>query len=243
MTTSSPTAKETPQLPSGDNGRRRWQWVTAASAAAFIVLMILTLLPAPASPFYQGFDVWWHSFTAGAPGSAVTGFVAFLNAFGGPASLIVLAAVLIVLAVLRRWWAMLFAALTYIVPSIFAQVLKYLVNRPRPTYSLVQVDHGSFPSGHVVTTAAFVILIAVLLPVVARRIWWPIGIAFVLVMMWSRTYLSAHWLTDTFAGAVVGTGVVLMLWWLCAPLLARDDARLARRRQKRAELRSGVASY
>ena len=243
MTTTSPAAKETPQRPPADNGRRRWQWVAAASAAAFIVLMTLTLLPAPRTPFYQGLDVWWHSITAGPAGGEVTGLVAFLNAFGGPASLIVMLVVLIVLAIMRRWWAMLFTFLTYLVPSIFAQLLKNIVDRPRPGDALVMVDHGSFPSGHVVTTVAFVIMIAVLLPAAARRIWWPIGIAFVLVMMWSRTYLSAHWVTDTLAGAVVGAGVTLMLWWLFAPLLARDDARRARRKQKRAELRSGAASY
>ena len=54
--------------------------------------------------------------------------------------------------------------------------------------------------------------------------------AFVLVMMWSRTFLAAHWLSDTVAGAVLGAGVALMLWWLCAPLLARDDARRNQRK-------------
>lgn len=243
MTTTSPAAKETPRLPPADNGRRRWQWVTAASAAVFIVLMVITLLPAPANPFYQGLDAWWHSISAGPAGSTPTGIVAFMNQFGLLPGMLVLPVLLIILAFMRRWWAMLFTFLVYLVPPLFAQILKNVVDRPRPSNPLVTVDHGSFPSGHVVSATAFVILIAVLLPLAARRIWWPIGIAFVLVMMWSRTYVSAHWVTDTIAGAAVGVAATLMLWWLFAPLLARDDARRARRLQKRADLRSGAASY
>jgi len=43
--------------------------------------------------------------------------------------------------------------------------------------------------------------------------------------------VAAHWLSDTFAGAVLGTGAALLLWWLFTPLLARDDARATRRTQ------------
>ncbi len=145
--------------------------------------------------------------------------------------MIVLPVILLVLGFARRWWGMLFAFLAYLVPSIFAQLLKGMVDRPRPADPLVIVDHGSFPSGHVVSTTAFIILIAVLLSPAVRRYWWPVGIAFVLVMMWSRTFLGAHWLTDTFAGAAVGACVTLLLWWLFSPLLARDDARRARRKK------------
>lgn len=192
--------------------------------------MTLTLLPNPAQPFYQGLDAWWHSIATAPAGYKVSGVVAFLDAFGRPPGLIVLPVLLVILAFARRWWAMLFAVLCYMVPMLFAQLLKNMVDRPRPADPLVIVDHGSFPSGHAVQTAAFVILIAVLLAPAVRRFWWPVGIAFVLVMMWSRTFLGAHWLTDTVAGAVLGAGVTLMLWWLCAPLLARDDARRTRRK-------------
>lgn len=44
-------------------------------------------------------------------------------------------------------------------------------------------------------------------------------------MMWSRTWLHAHWLTDTVAGAAAGAGTGLVAWWLCAPALARESVR------------------
>ena len=191
--------------------------------------MLFALLPAPAAPFFQGLDEWWHSTTAGPADYAPSGGVALLNAFGGPPGIVILPALIIGLLLARRRWAVLFAVLVYIVPMVFAQVFKNVVDRPRPENPLVVVDHGSFPSGHVTLTAALMVMFIALLSPRVRRYWWPAAVAFVLVMMWSRTFLAAHWLTDTVAGAVLGAGVALMLWWLCAPLLARDDARRNRR--------------
>lgn len=213
------------------NDRQRWQLVTALVCAIFALAMTLILLPAPTTPFFQGFDNWWHSFATAPAGYQPSGFVAFLDAFGRPPGIIVLPIVLLIMGVTRRWWAMLFVFLTYLVPPTLAQVLKGLVDRPRPANPLVIVDHGSFPSGHVVSTAAFVIMVAVLLSPAIRRYWWPVGIVFLALMMWSRTFLGAHWLTDTFAGAAVGTCVTLVLWWAFAPLLAKDTRRNQARKQ------------
>lgn len=226
-----PEGRRSTRHPLHWSARRRWQWVTAASCGIFIVAMMLTLLPNPEHPFYQGLDTWWHSVATAPAGYQLSGVVALLDAFGRPPGIVVFLVIMIVLGFARRWWGLLFTFLCYLVPSIVAQVVKNVVDRPRPANPLVIVDHGSFPSGHVVTTTAFIILTAVLLSPKVRRYWWPVGIAFVLVMMWSRTFLGAHWLSDTFAGAVLGAGVTLLLWWLCAPLLGRDDARRARRKK------------
>lgn len=219
--------------PRRESGRQRWQWATAIGCAVFVIAMVATLMPAPSAPIYQGFDAWWHAVATAPADYKLSGPVALLDAFGRPQGMVVLPVILIVLAVARRWWGMLFAFLCYLVPALVAQVVKNLVDRPRPADPLVIVDHGSFPSGHVVSTVAFIILVAALLSPKVRRYWWPVGIVFVVAMMWSRTFLGAHWLTDTFAGAAVGTGVSLLLWWLCAPLLARDSARGDRRKQKK----------
>jgi membrane-associated phospholipid phosphatase len=44
--------------------------------------------------------------------------------------------------------------------------------------------------------------------------------AFAGIMAISRTYLSAHWLTDTLAGACIGTGLALV--WPAALEMARE---------------------
>ncbi|MGP3983576.1 phosphatase PAP2 family protein [Streptomyces sp. KR80] len=106
---------------------------------------------------------------------------------------------------------------------LVVQTLKHLVDRPRPGNPLVRVDHGSFPSGHVAGTAFLVVVVgALIVPAVARRAWWLGSTLLTLAMMWSRTWLHAHWLSDTLAGATTGAGAALLLWWLFAPLLARE---------------------
>jgi len=207
--------------------RRRWQWLTALVAFVLVGLTAALVMVDPARPIFQGLDDWWHTLSAGPRSGVPQPMINALDAFGRPTGVVVVLLIMVLLGVLRRWWAVLFAALSYIAPSVVAQILKYVVDRPRPPHPLVTVDHGSFPSGHAVTAAAFVIMVGALLTPPARRIWWPGGIGFVVVMAWSRTYVSAHWASDTVAGALVGAGVALVVWWLLAPLLAREVAQRA----------------
>ncbi|MGA7206960.1 MAG: phosphatase PAP2 family protein, partial [Specibacter sp.] len=49
--------------------------------------------------------------------------------------------------------------------------------------------------------------------VVLNKLWmWISGAILSVAMMYSRTYLGAHWLSDTIAGALLGVGVTLLLW-------------------------------
>jgi undecaprenyl-diphosphatase len=95
------------------------------------------------------------------------------------------------------------------------QLLKALFDRPRPEELLVMTDAGSFPSGHVANAATM----AVVLAIVIGRWWvWFAGIAYVVLMALSRTYLGAHWVSDTVAGALIGAGIAVIVW---APLAYR----------------------
>lgn len=90
--------------------------------------------------------------------------------------------------------------------------LKSVVDRPRPPHPLIATSGASFPSGHAVAAAvtAFGIVVA-FLPRGRRRLVW-IGIAsFVAASMaWSRTYLAAHWSSDTIAGVCIGVAAALL---------------------------------
>lgn len=116
----------------------------------------------------------------------------------------------------RRPWSALDFVLASAVAAGLCQLLKVLYGRARPEQILLPLDNGAFPSGHATNAA----VIAVSLGLLFRRLWvWILGAAYVVAMAFSRTYLGAHWLTDTVGGALLGAGVALLVWCLLLPRL------------------------
>ncbi|MFJ6795156.1 phosphatase PAP2 family protein [Streptomyces sp. NPDC091268] len=187
-----------------------------------------------AHPPFQGLDERWLSWMGGPHDGLPAAVAAGLNWFGGPVGAVVPLALLALLCLRRRLVSAGFLLGAYLLGNMLVvQGLKHLVDRPRPADPLVRVDHGSFPSGHAAGAALLVVLVGALwVPVARRRAWWAGGAVFTLAMMWSRTWLHAHWLSDTAAGAAAGAGAGLLAWWLCAPALARE-ARADRVRGRR----------
>ncbi|MET9697838.1 phosphatase PAP2 family protein [Streptomyces sp. NPDC006529] len=208
--------------------------VLGAGVLLLVVPAVLALAVRrdPARPPFQGADDRWLTWMDGPHGGPYGMVAAVLNWFGGPLGVVVPLALLVFLLVRRRRVSAGFLLGAYLVGNVLVvQGLKYAVDRPRPAHPLVRVDHGSFPSGHAAGAALLVVLVGVLLvPAARRRAWWAGGTLFTLVMMWSRTWLHAHWLSDTVAGAAAGAGAGLLAWWLCAPALAREAARVSNRR-------------
>ncbi len=106
---------------------------------------------------------------------------------------------------------------------VLSVVVKELVDRPRPSASLVDVTYQlgghSFPSGHALGATlfyGFLIYCAELSishkPV--RRLVQG-SLAFVIVLMgYSRVELGAHWLTDVLGGYAIGLLVLGAMIWL-----------------------------
>lgn len=123
------------------------------------------------------------------------------------------------LCLFRRFWAALYYALAAALSSGAVQLLKGVFDRPRPEDMMVLSDAGSFPSGHVANAAT----IAVTLGLILQRTWvWIAGVVYMILMILARTYLAAHWMSDTIGGALLGAGVAVIVWAPFALRLARE---------------------
>ncbi|QNO38945.1 phosphatase PAP2 family protein [Protaetiibacter sp. SSC-01] len=130
----------------------------------------------------------------------------------------------------RRPWAALDFVLASAVAAGVCQLLKAAFARSRPDEILLPLDNGSFPSGHTTNAA----VIAVSLGLLLQRAWiWVVGMLYLVAMSFTRTYLGAHWITDTVGGALLGAGVAFLVWCLLLPRMHRErfpDAVETRRR-------------
>jgi membrane-associated phospholipid phosphatase len=123
--------------------------------------------------------------------------------------------IVVVLCVMRRFWGAAYYAIAAVLSAGLVQLLKGVFDRPRPEELIVATDAGSFPSGHVANAATMAVVVAI----IANRWWvWFVGVAYVVLMALSRTYLGAHWVSDTVGGALIGAGVAVIVW---APLAYR----------------------
>lgn len=194
--------------------RRRWILVSALTAlAAGIGLGVVIAVRGNAA---LGVDVEWMEEMVEHRSALLEVPALFMNFFGGSLSATVLSVAIVVLLVVRkRRYTALFFAIAALASSAIVQLLKALFSRSRPEDILVITDPGSFPSGHVANAAT----LAVALAIIAWRWWvWIAGAAYVLLMAVSRTYLGAHWASDTVGGLLVGAAVVIIVW---APLADR----------------------
>ena len=194
--------------------------VAVAATVAFVVLRFVVALgghePLP-------IDVWWLE-QMDASQNDVWLVVAWVPAIvGGTVGMIVIGLGLVVLfAVLGRRWDAATIALAIVLVVAIGAPMAAIIARVRPEDSLAESMPTSFPSGHTAVATTLAVTLGLLL-----RRWyvWVAGVAWVVLMMWSRTYLQAHWLSDVVAGLLEGIAVATLAW--CAIEALRD--RRARR--------------
>ncbi|MDO8338258.1 MAG: phosphatase PAP2 family protein [Microcella sp.] len=158
---------------------------------------------------------------------------------GGPIGIFVVPLGLVALLLIaRRPWGALFSIIAAALSAGAVQLLKSLFARARPEDILVIADFGSFPSGHVANAATLATTIVLLFGLTRSKAWvWMLGAGWIIAMALSRTYLGAHWVTDTIGGALIGIAVAVIVWAPFASRLEREP-----RPSKKAPQPTGAAA-
>jgi undecaprenyl-diphosphatase len=186
---------------------RRVLWTGLVLAALVAVVAVVI----PARPF--AIDVRWSEAMRDVESGRLHDVALAFNYAGrGLGRALLLAAIGIVIILRRRWWALVAFAVTESLTPLSVNLFKLLVDRPRPPGAMIQATGSSFPSGHAAYAGATAIALLLLFsrPGTGRRRAWTVAAAVVVAgMVWSRTDLSVHWLTDSASGAILGTGIAL----------------------------------
>lgn len=166
-------------------------------------------------------DVWWNALIVQSSSDFLLGLSYVMNWLGaGWFGVLVVPIVTggILVAVGRPWSALYFVTASAASAGA-VQIMKHTFGRARPEEIIVMTDVGSYPSGHVSNAATVAVALAVIFP----RLWVAlVAVAWVALMAFSRTYLHAHWLSDTVGGAALGAGVSLVLAAAFAAFMERE---------------------
>ncbi|WP_066516370.1 phosphatase PAP2 family protein [Curtobacterium ammoniigenes] len=153
-----------------------------------------------------------------------TGFMIALAVIFGPTAMPIIVAVVSITWFLfaKHGWRPILLAAGMLTGVILAEVLAPIVKHPRPPIGLMLFgpDHSySFPSGHVLGTSDFFVLLAYLLATRVRKTWFTVvvfvvAIGMVLLQVASRLYLGYHYISDTTASMSLScmiVGIVMLI--------------------------------
>jgi undecaprenyl-diphosphatase len=145
----------------------------------------------------------------------------------GRSGVIWLVIAFVVALLMRRGEILVQTAAADVVALLASDVLKAAIPRSRPHLDpLIDVPRThSFPSGHATTSFACATVLAAAVP----RLGIPLYLLAAAVA-WSRVYVGVHWPSDVLAGAVLGTGVGILVLRVLPRLEAARRRRLRARR-------------
>ena len=118
--------------------------------------------------------------------------------------------------------------------SVVVANLKEWTDVPRPPreFWIVNASTGSFPSGHVSNTTAFVVAVVMVMTALyprRQRALTGVGIAVCVAMAWSRLALNVHWFSDVVAGWFVGAASALVVLRLLQRFKSQRESQLQTR--------------
>jgi undecaprenyl-diphosphatase len=188
------------------------RWPREALWTGIVLIALVAVIGAviPAAPLT--IDRRWSEWMTDIQGATLHHLALIFDYLGrGLGRALSLAAIGLVLVVTRRWHALLVFAVVESLTPLATNLLKHLVDRPRPPTAMLHAAGTSFPSGHAAYAGATAVALVLLStsPGRGRLIWWPCAALAIAGMAWSRTYLQVHWLSDAGVGALLGIGIAL----------------------------------
>jgi membrane-associated phospholipid phosphatase len=191
--------------------RPRGAFWTGIALVALVVL-VGAVIPTPPPALDLRWSQTMHDVQTGGLHDLALAFNSLGRGLGRTLSL---AAVGLVLIVARRWRALLAFALVESLTPLAVNLLKQLVDRPRPPGAVIEAAGSSFPSGHAAYAGATAVSLVLLFTRPggrARRVWAVPALLVIAAAAWSRTYLQVHWLTDAVSGAILGVAIALVVF-------------------------------
>ncbi len=111
---------------------------------------------------------------------------------------------------------------SYAITAILAQIIKHIINAPRPKlyfaselkrmYFVKGVEiysYNSFPSGHTVTAFSAAVALTYL---AKNKSWGVLYLLIAILVGYSRMYLSEHFFEDVIGGSALG--VIVTVFWI-----------------------------
>ncbi|WP_206446553.1 phosphatase PAP2 family protein [Agrococcus sp. KRD186] len=207
---------------------RRRLWVTAAvlivvGLALFIVPLVHVLTGTGIERLDKPVDAWFDTLRSA---DATAFHIAMAVLFGPVALPLIVLAVVVTWAILaKHLWRPLLLAGGMLTGVALALTIAPIVQHPRPPVDdmLFGPDYTfSFPSGHVLGTSDFFLILAFLLASRIQRTWFTVlavtvAVAVVVLQGAGRIYLGYHYLTDVSASfalsmAILGCVIAIDTW-------------------------------
>lgn len=145
---------------------------------------------------------------------SVTPIARGITQLGGAIFLIVLAIILSITIKNKKTGILIWANL--VISTLLNQILKYIVQRPRPTeFRIIDESGYSFPSGHSMVSAAFYGFLIYLIYKNVKNKYWKWGLITVLSLLiiligTSRIYLGVHYTSDVLAGFLISISYLII---------------------------------
>lgn len=143
-------------------------------------------------------------------------FAIVMTLLGDKITILAISVLVGIYCILRRQWYVfwhLFIVMLLAFGGVY--IFKHVYFSPRPTGFLIVAPNSSFPSGHSTLSLCLFGFLSYLSSLLLEKKWrwipYTLGSIIIILIMFSRLYLGAHWLCDILGATFLGFFILLMV--------------------------------